>query len=98
MCIINACASHASLIRVAPDSGLSLMGSKAIDGILFPLLSGGVTAGMIKLNDLDRICSSRGFAPGGFSLFSAPCRAAAIHSEVSTGQNAILRNAVPGVG
>jgi hypothetical protein len=28
MCIINACASDSSLIRVAPDSGLSLRGSK----------------------------------------------------------------------
>src|SRR5260370_38736776 len=28
MCIINACASDASLIRLAPDSGLNLTGSK----------------------------------------------------------------------
>src|SRR6266850_5554876 len=32
MCIINACASDASLIRLAPDSGLNLTGSKVTKG------------------------------------------------------------------
>src|ERR1700682_5546782 len=41
MCSINAFAPSASLIRLAPDSGLSLMGSKAIDGTLSHLLARG---------------------------------------------------------